>query len=421
MLRSIEKIISRELNRFPQIKQIVKRSYTLPFMMTGQMFMQSRSVARRTEIGEQDVESFFGYYDLFPQNSNGLVLCHQSRHPTWVKPDPSKPIDVCLFASDAPTSPLIKTQTYAYNWQQGSRLQWLSEDFFIFNDFDQKRRKYHSRIFDARNGKEIGQVDLPIQTRINETCFLSLNYQRLACLRPDYGYFNLPPEDCDVAALDDDGIWIVNAADRKSQLLYSISDVVRAGEQPKVSKLKHKVNHLMLSPDNNRFVLLHRMFDGERRSGRLMIGDIGRSPLRVLPGDSMISHYCWVNDNILLCFMRTDEHGDGYYLVNVDTQIADFLPSLTALTPGDGHPVSLSDCLFMTDSYPDRYGYQKLMLCNYQSQQVSEIASLYHGRKYNGVTRCDLHPRVKAGQDYCFFDSVASGKRRLNRMQLTLC
>ena len=39
------------------------------------------SLAERVEIGEPNTESFFGYYDLWPENSQGLLLCHQAITP----------------------------------------------------------------------------------------------------------------------------------------------------------------------------------------------------------------------------------------------------------------------------------------------------------------------------------------------------
>ncbi len=380
--------------------------------------MRPSSVASQIQIGETDVESFFGYYDLWPENTKGLVLCHQSRHPTSLEPDPLKPIEICVFDSNAPMSPLIKTQTRAYNWQQGARLQWLSDKTFIFNDFKVERQHYHTRIFDTEKGVEIGQVDMPIQTKIDDTSYLSINYQRLALLRPDYGYFNLPPGDCDVFDLENDGIWMINVTDGVCQLLYSMGDIVGAGRLMNAQNFTHKVNHLMMSPNGREFVFLHRMFQGRRRIGRLIKGDLNGKTLCVLPGDSMISHYCWLDHKTLLCFMRTHESGDGYYLVHLDPQKAEVLAELSALVPGDGHPSSYHGTQFITDSYPDRYGYQKLMLCDSQDQQMSELAVLYHKRNYKGVTRCDLHPRAKVGCDYCYFDSVSSGKRRLTRMRM---
>ena len=418
MLASIEKAIARELSRYPALKRVVKNAYTLPFMAAGCLFFRPESLAERVEIGEPNTESFFGYYDLWPENSQGLLLCHQSDHSTKRAPDGSKAIEVCVFPVDDPSTPLIKMQTRTYNWQQGARLQWLSDSKFIFNDFDQENNQFQARIFDVEKGREEKAAAMPIQTRINETCFLSLNYQRLAFLRPDYGYFNLPPEACELTDLINDGVWLVNVADGSHDLLYSLANIIEAENLQKAEELSHKVNHLMLSPNGKTFVMLHRMFKGMRRSGRLLVGDIYGSPLQTLPGDTMISHYCWVDDKTLLCFMRTDSLGDGYYLIDVESTEAEFLHALTALAPGDGHPSSLGNGQFITDSYPDRYGYQKLFLGNYHLQTFREIASLYHPRDYRGVTRCDLHPRGLEPFGYCYFDSVTSGRRRLTRMNI---
>ena len=73
MLASIEKAIARELSRYPALKRVVKNAYTLPFMAAGCLFFRPESLAERVEIGEPNTESFFGYYDLWPENSQGLL------------------------------------------------------------------------------------------------------------------------------------------------------------------------------------------------------------------------------------------------------------------------------------------------------------------------------------------------------------
>ena len=49
----------------------------------------------------------------------------------------------------------------------------VSKKEFIFNDFDPEKKQYHARIFDAEKGVELAQAPMPIQTRIDDTSFLS--------------------------------------------------------------------------------------------------------------------------------------------------------------------------------------------------------------------------------------------------------
>ena len=85
---------------------------------------------------------------------------------------------------------------------------------------------------------------------------------------------------------------------------------------------------------------------------------------------------------------------------------------LTASTPGDGHPSSL-EMPFITDSYPDRYGYQKTY-ARRPSQTDTGVCftppCLRLSRRHAVIcTRGDV------AYDYRYFDTVTSGRRRLTR------
>ena len=419
MLKLIERVISRRLNRFPSLKRYVKQLYTFPFMCIGKYARRPSVPENVVLFGQPNCESFFGYYDVCPENASGLVLCHQTTSSTSLEPNPKVPIDICVFSLERPDEPLLKTNTSAFNWQQGSRLQWLNDDRFIFNDFDPQKNRYIAKIWDIKIGEQIKVVGKPIQALIDEANYLSLNYQRLAKLRPDYGYFNLDPNNCDLSEYHQDGIWTVNIDTGKHKLLYSLASIISHDASEDFSKYEHKLNHLMLSPNKDKFIILHRMFDGQRRIGRLLLGDIDGGILKTLPGDEMVSHYCWVNDNTIICYMNTGTEGYGYYLINLDSNNADLLKSTTSLLPGDGHPSYKNGECFLTDSYPDRYGYQNLYLCSLLTEKVTMLASLFHPRQYKGVTRCDLHPRFGYNCNSVYFDSVNDGVRRLHMISLT--
>ena len=294
----------------------------------------------------------------------------------------------------------------------GSRLQWLDKHRFIFNDFDPDNNQYIARIWDMAEKKEIATLTKPIQTLIDSDNFPSLNYQRLAKLRPDYGYFNLDANDYDLTDTEQDGIYKVNITTGEHQLVYALADIISHDSKNQMRRLNHKINHLMISPNGKKMLMLHRMFDGQRRFGRLLLGDVDGTKLVTLPGDDMISHYCWADDDTIICYMRTNEAGDGYYQIKLSENRAYLMKTISDVLLGDGHPSFAGHNQFITDTYPDRYGYQRLYHCNSETNKVT-LASFYHPRRYSSVTRCDLHPRVSTDGLHCYFDTVTAGRRRL--------
>ena len=418
MLTKIEKYFAKLLSSNLVIKQFVKSIYTIPFTLLGSLVLKSKIKGNIVEFGEDNKESFFGYYDIKPDNLDGMVLCHQSTVATHSNPDPSRSIEVCIFDMKEPGRPIFSAISNAYNWQQGTRLQWLDQKKFIFNDFDKKRNRYVSRVIDSENFDRKQTVDMPIQSLINKNEFLSLNYQRLAALRPDYGYFNLSPSDIDLDNMQDDGIWKVNIKENTSKLIYSLDRIVNFKYLATKEKTFHKINHLMVSPDKNKFLILHRSFANNSRYGRLLVGDVNGNNLVELPTDKMVSHYTWLTNHLVLGYVSVKGKKDGYYIINIDTLSIEEMPNLNAVTLGDGHPIVSRDDEIITDSYPDRFGYQSLFIQNLKNNKTKKVAYLKHPRNFKLENRCDLHPKASIKRDSFYFDSVMTGKRRFYQFML---
>jgi hypothetical protein len=237
-------------------------------------------------------------------------------------------------------------------------------------------------------------------------------------LRPDYGYRNLPSltED-ELDDVENDGLWRVDYESGDSHLLVSLADACKINPVPEFRQAFHKFNHVMISPDGSRFIVMHRYFVGQRRIDRLLLADANSGELELLNDYGMISHCFWADANTILGFMRGPRGKDDYWLVNVNS--GDFTPLLQDKLShyGDGHPHVYGDW-FVTDTYPDKARMQHLLLCNWKTGEVKEIGEFFHSFEFQGECRCDLHPRFSPDGRAVYFDSVFSGKRQLYRMGL---
>ena len=66
------------------------------------------------------------------------------------------------------------------------------------------------------------------------------------------------------------------------------------------NKAIHKVNHLMLSPNGKRFMVLYRWFNGKRKYTRLITADISGKDMYLLSDEDMVSHCFWKNNEEIL-------------------------------------------------------------------------------------------------------------------------
>lgn len=412
----LERSIARLLGRFPAIKQFAKVAYSRLVYLRARKSYRYRAAVEPVRFCDKGNSSFFGYYDKSPANSNGQVLFHSVSQGT--KTVPSKEDSVELVVADNGGKVLHRLAVKAYNWQQGCRAHWVTDDLFIFNDFNEDGQRYISRVFSVSEQREMRHFDYPVQDSFGTEYFISLNYRRLMTLRPDYGYRNLPgltPEE--LGSLNNDGIWRVDFETGDAYMLVSLAQACAFSPKPEFRQAVHKFNHVMISPSGSQLIVMHRYLIGQRRFDRLLLVDVESGEMDLLSDYGMVSHCFWVDDNVVLGYLRGPKDKDGYWLIN--TQTGEFSPcAQDALSGyGDGHPHVFGDW-FVTDTYPDKARMQHLLLANWKTGEVKELGEFFHGFEYSGESRCDLHPRFSQDGRAVFFDSVFTGHRQLYRMEL---
>lgn len=413
--KGFERKLARLLRSTPIIKTIIKDAYIL--FMRLIYFNSKTSISKyNLESIYSSKESFFGYFDKNPGNGKGLILFHTSQFDTSKSPKQAEFIEVNL-QNEETKEVLWSHKTKAFNWQQGARLQWITKTKFMFNDFDELRNMYISKLVSI-NDFSITEYDLPVQDAYRDEYFLSLNYRRLTTLRPDYGYFCMPSlSKTELMDHDNDGIWRVDISSMKKKLLLSLSEIIDFEKKLEFSKSTHKVNHLQISPDGERFLFLHRYFFKNIRYDRLILGYSNSKKIILLSDSKIISHYCWLDNNSLAIYLNNKNYGESYYHFDINKN--EWMRIRGLDKQGDGHP-SGKNMKMITDNYPDRSGMQSLFLLNNleNEESVKLLGKFYHPLKFKGSSRCDLHPRYDVDRGVIYFDSAFNGKRQLYKINL---
>ncbi|MCL2845037.1 MAG: glycosyltransferase family 2 protein [Chitinivibrionia bacterium] len=408
-----ERIIARWLADYPQIKQFVKKTYQLiSWLMYKKNYNHKTDYSIRV-IKDGNNESFWGYYDKTPLSPDGkYILFYSCKCPTNTAPKNNKGISVILQEFNTKKT-LLEIPVQTYNWQQGCRVQWLSNDIFIFNDFDAEKNIYIARVWSAVSLSELKSFDKPVQDSYKTEYYFSLNYRRLMSLCPDYGYRTLPMLNTkELTDIANDGIWKVNYNNGETTLLVDMKTVCSIGQSNNISDALHSVNHIMISPDGDKFIFIHRYYVRKKRFDRLFLADSKTGNLKLLSDYGMVSHCFWADNKNVLAYLRSPDGTDAYNKINTDTGNFTKIIGNRLNKLGDGHPNVFGEC-FVADTYPDKARMQHLFLFNLKTSEEKELGEFFHGLKYSGETRCDLHPRFSPDGKYVFFDSVYSGKRQL--------
>lgn len=406
---SIENKVNTFLNNVPAIKKIVKRSYQLSMYAISPKLKYEGDIKRISP--DDGMEYFFGYYDKSPWDATDrYMLCLRAKN-TYSFVAPKEPAEIILLDTQDNNSYKVLGKTHTWNVQQGCMLQWLGPDYterIIYNDL--RDGKYCSVILNINTSEET-VIPMPIYSVASNGEFaLSLDFSRLHRLRPGYGYSNLPDFNENEKCPDKTCIWYINLTSGEVKSLLNYKDFANLETRPEMKGAEHKVNHIMLNPSGNRFMVLHRWINGSNKYTRLVTVNSNGTEMFNLSDDNMTSHCFWKSDNEIIAYAHKKTEGNGYYLMKDKTsQFHRKWPELIS----DGHPSYSPDGkMVVTDTYPDRARVATVYIIN-NNDNINKVTRVFAPFRYDNDMRCDLHPRWnRTGNKVCF-DSVFEGKRGL--------
>lgn len=416
----IEQKVNYQLNKYPGIKRAVKRVYQLGMYAVSKKIKSEGDIIR-VSPSDPSHEFFFGYYDKSPWDATERYMLCMCAKNTWIEADPKTDADILLIDTKDKNAIRKLSTTHCWNVQQGCMAQWLGPDFgskVIYNDV--RDGKYCSVIIDIISREE-RVLPLPVYSvSADGKTALSLDFSRLHNLRPGYGYSALPEVTEGEALPDKPCIWRLDIETGHVTPILKYTDL--ANFEPRSEMLKegsvHKVNHIMISPNGKRFMVLYRWFCGQRKYTRLITCNVDGSDMYLLSDDDMVSHCYWRNDQEIIAFEKKKKEGNGYFLMRDKSQ--EYLHLWPALT-NDGHPsyCPTDNHLVVTDSYPDKARVADVKVLRDDSNDgIKTIAKVFAPFKYDNDTRCDLHPRwSRDGRKVCF-DGVFEGHRGLYIVKL---
>ena len=403
---------------------------------------------------------FFGYYDKSPlnQDNSKLLVCKNN----FIDKMPTKDdvLEIGYFNWQKSNEFIKITETKAWNWQQGCMFQWLGNDYdtnIIYND--RVDNKFVSVIMDVKT-KEKKILPMAYYTASNAGDFvLCIDNERHTFYRGGYSYRGIENLDKKVPLLEDDGIWYIDTKTKDIKQIITLKQMVAYKPLSNMKDAIHYVEHLMISPDNKRFIFMHRWQTTD--SGiyaRLYTVSVDGSELYLLNDSGRMSHYSWRNNteivawgglsnpinslrkykNIVKFFIKplmplykklsggnsVDGNtklsamvsGDSYIVFTDKTNKKRRLA--TDILIKDGHPSfsKVNDNLMITDTYPnpnDEFQ-EELILFDMQKNEISSSLKLNHLEEFasSGV-RCDLHPKWSQDGKFICVDTLDKGHRSI--------
>ena len=276
---------------------------------------------------------FFGYIgqsQTIPWNESGryIVALQTDFHDHM--PQAGEPADVILIDTRDGDAIRVVDQTRAWNFQQGTMLYWNPlhpETQFFFNDRDPKTNQIFCALFDISTGKRIAEYRYEDSPFGNSGVaprggwFAGLNYGRLARLRPVTGYpgaFDWTMSGTATApstAPINDGVFLVNAANREKRLLVSFERLaaVLAPRYPNAVRQELFINHTLWNRECDRiFFFVRGDFETKQRLDVPMIIRPDGSGLAML-ADHLGGHPEWALGHTMIGSI-----GDRAVLYDVD-------------------------------------------------------------------------------------------------------
>lgn len=418
-MNKIEKTIYDLVKRNPNIKFFLRDTYQL----ICDIIPTKSKVTNHTIITREGY--FFGFHDKCPFSGDDSKLLGGKFDIPLRSPKSEEHLTVGYFNGDnyKNYNPISKTRSW--NWHQGCHLQWrgLSNEI-VFNDFDGENNI--ARVINTETGSEKTLSRAIASVSPDGTWAAGYSFERVQKYMPGYGYLHGSGVDVNKPITDKDGLYKVDMETGVSELIVSIAQVAGIDADESMNGGKHYISHAIIAPGSKRVMFLHRWVkeDKRKRWSRMFACDMDGGNLYRFPTSEMVSHMGWRNEEQIIAYCRLEDGKDGYVLF--DDQKKEGIQRIGSNHfSSDGHPsYEKSERWIITDTYPDRFRQQSLILYDTLNNERHNIAKLKQQKRFADGDidmhwTCDLHPRWnRAGTMVCF-DSTFPDERSLCTMDVS--
>lgn len=367
---------------------------------------------------------WFGYYDKHQIDPSGRYAlgCQLS----FEGRTPNAEDSLIIGLIDLENGNTWKTigKSLAWGWQQSCMLQWIpgSAEEVIWND--REGEKHVARVFNIRTGEQRILPNPVYALAPNGKYAIGTAFNRIQGLRPGYGYVGIPDPYQEEKAPDQLGLYKMDLQTGATEMLLTIDELAHIphlGED--VSDNWHWFNHLLVSPDSERILFLHRwrpeILETQvmARTGfvtRMITADQHGGNLYVADPSGFSSHFVWRDPKHIFVWTKPIGKQAGFWLLEDQTENMSLIgeESMT----GNGHNTYVPHTnkeWVLNDTYPNKDREITLYLYHIPSKKQVILGKFYSPEEYYGEWRCDLHPRCDQQGQRVFFDSTHEGMRQM--------
>ncbi|WP_437201300.1 hypothetical protein [Planctomicrobium sp. SH664] len=366
---------------------------------------------------------WFGYYDKLQFDpTNRYVLSNEVEfeHRT---PTAADVINVGMVDLEDNDRWIELGQSNAWGWQQGCMLQWrpAHASEVVWND--REGDHFVCRILDVQTRK-MRTLPTPIYALSPDGSFaVTADFARIQRHRPGYGYAGVTEKYLNERAPKDSGVFHVDMETGEQKLVLSLRDAANIPfEGEDVSDYWHKFNHLLVSPDSKRFVVLNRWRENDPETNgpsmkkkwntRMFVGNVDGSDVSALHLTGLISHFVWRDPDHLCMWTKPYDRPAGFYVVNARTSEAKLIGADVMVRDGHNTDVPEHPGWILCDTYPNRQRNQVPYLYRESTNQRFNLGEFYLPIEYSGEWRCDTHPRSSNDGRLVTIDSPHGGQGR---------
>ena len=351
---------------------------------------------------------FYGFHDKSPFSPDGsrLLAHHSLVGDRSLRPGDAAEVGYFDGAGWGQFNKL--GQTIAWNWQLGSMLQWCGNDQVAYNTLVAGQAR---AVLVSLDGQPQADWPYPVVHISPDRQFASsYDFFRVEAAMPGYGAVVQAPQ------LDDarrNPFRIFRCADGVVTFEISLRGAAAVAPHPSMEGAFHFFHHALFNPASQRSFFLHRWVDRhDRRWTRMFSVGVDGRDLYLFPMDEMVSHITWADDQHVFAYARMPGQGDGYYLIADRSGQA--TRHFAQVLNSDGHPTyDPQRGIVITDTYPDRFRNQYLVLGRPASQQRVTLARTHLPMRFRRELQVDLHPRLHPRLAVACVDTGHTGTRAL--------